>query len=83
MTFGSISSKKFAFFSPTLLSWSMIHRQIENADITRERVNVTFDPRDMLYSLLIRVSFVKAACAILESTSGFSPLSETIVPRHL
>ena len=58
-------------------------RQIENADITGERVNFTFDPRDMLYSLLISISFVKAACAILERTSGFSPFSETIVPRHL
>ena len=45
----------------------------------------TFDPRDMLLSLKIGFSFVRAAvaCAILERISGFEPSSETTAPRYL
>ena len=53
-------------------------------EMTRERISFTFDPRDML-SFQIGFSFVRAAeaCAILERTSGFEPLSETTAPRYL
>ena len=54
-------------------------------DMTRERISFTFDPRDMLLSLQMGFSFVRAAvdCAILETTSGFEPSSETTAPRYL
>ena len=53
--------------------------------MTRERISFTFDPRDMLLSLQIGFSFVRAAvaCAILERTSGLEPSSETTAPRYL
>ena len=48
-------------------------------------MSFTFDPRDMLLSLQIGFSFVKAAvaCAILERTSGLEPSSETTALRYL
>ena len=48
-------------------------------EMTRERISFTFDPKDMLLSLQIGFSFVRAAvaCAILERTSGLEPSSET------
>ena len=54
-------------------------------EMTRERISLTFDPRDMLLSLQLGFSFVRAAvaCAILERTSGLEPSSETTAPRHL
>ena len=53
--------------------------------MTRERISFTFDPRDMLLSLQMGFSFVRAAvaCAILMRTSGLEPSSETTVPRYL
>ena len=41
-------------------------------EMTRERTSFTFDPRDMLLTLQMGFSFVRAAvaCAILERTSG-------------
>ena len=56
-----------------------------NMEMTRERISFTFDPRDMLLSLQMGFSFVRAAvaCAILERTSGLEPLSETTAPRYL
>ena len=53
--------------------------------MTRERISFTFDPRDMLLSLQMGFSFVRAAvaCAILERTSGLEPSSETTAPRYL
>ena len=50
-----------------------------------ERISFTFDPRDMLLSLQMGVSFVRAAvaCAILERTSDLEPSSETTAPRYL
>ena len=52
--------------------------------MTRERISFTFDPRDMLLSLQMGFSFVKAAvaCAILKRTSGLEPSSETTAPRY-
>ena len=46
---------------------------------------MTFDPRDMLLSLQMGFSFVRAAvaCVILERTSGLEPSSETTAPRYL
>ena len=54
-------------------------------ELTRERISFTFDPRDMLLSLQMGFSFVRAAvaCAILERTSGLEPSSETTAPRYL
>ena len=54
-------------------------------EITRERISFTFDPRDMLLSLQIGFSFVRAAvaCAILERISGLEPSSETTAQRYL
>ena len=56
-----------------------------NREMTRERISFTFDPRDMLLSLQMGFSFVRAAvaCAILERTSGLEPSSETTAPRYL
>ena len=53
--------------------------------MTRESISFTFDPRDILLSLQMGFSFVRAAvaCAILERTSGLEPLSEITAPRHL
>ena len=53
--------------------------------MTREHISFTFDPRDMLLSLQMGFSFVRAAvaCAILERTSGLEPSSETTAPRYL
>ena len=52
---------------------------------TRGRISFTFGPRDMLLSLQMGFSFVRAAvaCAILERISGLEPSSETIAPRNL
>ena len=82
---GSISPQKPAFFSLTLQSESMIHRHTEIWKLLRERISFTFDPRDMLLSVQIGFSFVRAAvaCAILERTSGLEPSSDTTVPRYL
>ena len=54
-------------------------------EMTRERISFTFDPRDILLSLQMGFSFVRAAvaCAILERTSGLEPSSETTAPRYL
>ena len=48
-------------------------------EMTRERISFTFDPRDMLISLQMGFSFVRAAvaCAVLERSSGLEPSSET------
>ena len=53
--------------------------------MTGERISFTFDPKDMLLSLQMGFSFVRAAvaCAILERTSGLEPSSETTAPRYL
>ena len=56
-----------------------------NMEMTRERINFAFSPRDMLLSLQIGFSFVRAAVAlaILERASWFELLSETTAPRYL
>ena len=48
-----------------------------NMEMTRERISFTFDPKDMLLSLQMGFSFVRAAvaCSILERTSGLEPSS--------
>ena len=45
-------------------------------DMTKERINCTFDRRDMLLSLHIGFSFVRAAVA-------FEPSSETVASKYL
>ena len=54
-------------------------------ETTRECISFTFDPRDMLLSLQIDFSFVRAAeaCATLYRISGLEPSSETTAPRYL
>ena len=54
-------------------------------EMTRERINFTFDPRDVLLSLQIGISFVRAAVAwaILERISGLESSSEATAPRYL
>ena len=49
--------------------------------MTRERISFNCDPTDMLLSLKMGFSFVRAAiaCIILEGISGLEPLSETTV----
>ena len=53
--------------------------------MTRERTSFTFDSREMLQSLQMGFSFVKAAlaCSILERNSGLKPSSEITGPRYL
>ena len=72
------------FFALTLQSSSMI-QAYRLMEMTRERISFTFDPKDMLLSLQMGFSFVRAAvaCAILERTSGLEPSSETTAPRYL
>ena len=45
-------------------------------EMKRERISITFDPRDMLSSLQIGFSFVRVAvaCAIIEKISGLESL---------
>ena len=52
---------------------------------TKEHISFTFDPRDILLSLQMGFSFVKAAvaCAILERTSGLEPSYEITAPWYL
>ena len=78
---GSISSQKPAFFSVNSAVKVHDSQAYRNMEMTRERISFTFDPRDMLLSLQMGFSFVRAsvACAILERTSGLEPLSETTV----
>ena len=85
IAFGCISSQKPAFFS--LNSAVKVHdsQAYRNMGMTREHISFTFDPRDMLLSLQMGFSFVRAAvdCAILERTSGLEPSSETTAPIYL
>ena len=76
--FGSISSQRSVFSSLTLLSRCMIYI---NMEMTRERL----DPNDMLLSLQIGFSVVKAAvaCSILERTSAYESSSVTTALRVL
>ena len=57
----------------------------KNMEMTREHTSFSFDPRDMLVSLQIGCSFIRAsvACAILERTSDTEPSSETAAHRYL
>ena len=82
MTFGSISSQRPASFSLALPSRSMTNRRTEKVDMTRECISFIFDPRDMLLSLHIGFSFVRAAVAYadLERISSLDSSSETISP---
>ena len=77
-------SQRLALVSLALLSRFMNHRSTKTW-IWQGSACFTSDPRDMLLSLHIGFSFVRAAvaCAILERTSGFQPSSETIASRYL
>ena len=84
---GSISSQNLKFCVLFSNSADKVHdsQAYRNMEITRERISFTFDPRDMLLSVHMVLSFVRAAvaCAILERTSGLEPSSETTAPRYL
>ena len=54
-------------------------------EMTGEGISFTFDSRDMLFSLQISFSFVRAAvaCTVRENLwSGFEPSSETTAGRN-
>ena len=57
----------------------------KNMDITMERINLIFELLVMFLSFQMTFSLIIAAMvwAILESTSGFYPPSDTIAPRYL
>ena len=79
-----LTSKTCVLFSKSAVKVhdSQVYRNMET---TRERISFTFDPRDMLLSLQVGFSCVRAAvaCEILERTSGLEPPSETTAPRYL
>ena len=54
-------------------------------EMTKEHISFTFNPRDILLSLQMGFTFVKAAVAwaILERTPGLEPSSETTAPWYL
>ena len=54
-------------------------------EVAREHMSFTFDARDMLLSLQVGFSVVRAAVApaILEVLSGLKSSSETTAPRYL
>ena len=54
-------------------------------EMTRERISFAFDPRDMLLSLQIGFSFVRAAvaCALFERISGLEAASETTALSYM
>ena len=54
-------------------------------DMKRERIGFTFDSRDMLLSVHVGFSFIRAAvaCAIRERISGFESSSETLLQGTL
>ena len=56
-----------------------------NIEMTRERISFTYDPKDMLFSLQMGFSFVRAAVAyaVLQRVSGLEPSFETTTPRYL
>ena len=61
-------------------------QEYRNMEMIRERISFTFDRREILWSLQIGFSFVRAAvaCAIFERTSGLETSSETTTaPRYL
>ena len=71
------------FNSAVKVNDSQAHR---NMEMTRERISFTLDPRDMVLSLQMGFSFVRAAvaCAICERISGLEDLSsETTAERYL
>ena len=82
---GSISSQKPAFFLSSSAVKVHESQAYRTKEMTRERISFTFDPKDMLLSLKVGFSFVRAAmaCTILERTSGLEPSSETTAPRYL
>ena len=65
----------------------MVHdsQAYRNIEMTRKRTSFTFEPKDMLLSLQMGFSFVRAAmaCAILERIFGLEPSSEITAPRYL
>ena len=54
-------------------------------DVTSERISRIVELSEMLLSFKTDFNFVNAAvvCAILESTSGLEPSSDTTEPRYL
>ena len=56
-----------------------------NMEMTRERIGFIFDSGDILLSLQMGFSFVRAtvACAILKRLSGLELSSETTASRYL
>ena len=65
----------------------MVHvsQEYKNMDMARECISLTLELMAMFLSFQITFSLVTAAVvwAILESTSGMDPSSDTIAPRYL
>ena len=57
----------------------------KNMDMARERISLILEPMAIFLSFQMTFSLVTAAVvlAVLESTSGLDPLSDTIAPRYL
>ena len=62
-----------------------VSQAYNSTEITRERISLIFELREICLSLQMVFSLASAAvvCAILDSTSGLEPWSVTTVPRHL
>ena len=69
------------------MSAVMVHvlHAYKNVDMTRERISLALELMAMFLSFQMTLSLVTAAVvwAILESTSGLDPSSDTIAPRYL
>ena len=57
----------------------------KNMDMARERISLILEMMAMFLSFQMNFSLVTAAVvwAIMDSTSGLDPSSDTIAPRHL
>ena len=62
-----------------------VSQAYNSTEITRERISLIFDLRDICLSLQMVFSLTSAAvvCAMLDSTSGLEPWSVTTAPRYL
>ena len=77
---GNISSPLPVSFFQCLLLWSTFHMHTKNMDMARERISLILELMAMFLSFQMTFSLVNAAVvwAILDSTSGLDPSSDTI-----
>ena len=62
-----------------------VSQAYNSTEITKERISLIFELREICLSLQMVFSLASAAvvCAILDSTSGLEPWSVTTAPRYL